>query len=215
MCRSYSKGKKAMSVHRSTRISGVLAAFLLASAALPASAHHSAAAFDLGKSIKLKGTVEKWLWANPHTWLYIKVVKPDGSEEIWGCEAGSTGMLARSGWSAADMKPGDEVTVTLSPERDGQHIGLLTAVELPGGRTLSSGPGALPPPTGFPGAPPPGFFPPPPGALPPGAGGPPPGFPAPPPGALPPGYTPPPPGAGAPPPGAVPPGAANNPNSPR
>ena len=194
-----------MSVHRSTRISGVLAAFLLASAAVPASAHHSAAAFDMMKPITIKGTVEKWLWANPHSWLYIKVTKPDGSTEIWGCEAGSTGMLSRSGWGAADMKPGDEVTVTLAPERDGQHIGLLNQVELPGGKVLAAGPGALPPPTGFPGAPPPGAFP----------GAPPPGFPAPPPGALPPGYPPPPPGAGAPPPGAVPPGAANNPNSPR
>ncbi|WP_104505854.1 DUF6152 family protein, partial [Rhodoblastus sphagnicola] len=133
-----------MDAHRSTRISVVLAVLLLASAAAPAAAHHSAAAFDMTKSVTLHGKVEKWLWANPHSWLYIKVVKPDGSEEIWGCEAGSTGMLARSGWGAADMKPGDEVTVTLAPERDGQHIGLLNGVQLSSGKILSAGPGALP-----------------------------------------------------------------------
>ena len=106
-----------MSLHCSTRISGVLAALLLACAALPASAHHSAAPFDMTKQVSLHGTVEKWVWANPHSWLYIQVAKTDGSQEVWGLEVGSTGMLARSGWSAYDMKPGDKVTVTFSPER--------------------------------------------------------------------------------------------------
>ncbi len=82
------------------------------------------------KQISLQGTVEKWVWANPHSWLYIRVVKADGSQEVWGFEAGSTGMLARSGWNAADMKPGDKVTVNGSPERSGNHIGLLNEVQL-------------------------------------------------------------------------------------
>ena len=167
-----------MSFHCSTRISGLLAALLLATAALPASAHHSAAPFDMAKQDTLQGTVEKWQWANPHSWLYIRVAKADGSQEVWGIEAGSTGMLARSGWSAYDMKPGDKVTVTYSPEREGKPIGLLWSVKLASGRVLTAGAGAPPP-----GALPPGYGAPPPGALPPGAG-------APPPGALPPGAAP-------------------------
>ncbi|MDB6012479.1 MAG: hypothetical protein JWL65_4729 [Gammaproteobacteria bacterium] len=147
-----------MKVRCSTRISGVSVALLLASAAFPASAHHSAAVFDMTKQVSLQGTVEKWLWANPHSWLYVLVVKTDGSQEVWGFEAGSTGMLARSGWNAADMKPGDKVTVTAMPQRDGQHIGLLSQVQLPSGRMLSAGFGARPPgvgtsPAGPPGAP--------------------------------------------------------------
>ena len=109
-----------MSAHCSTRISGVLAALLLALAAIPAWAHHSAAPFDMTKSVSLQGTVEKWVWANPHSWLYIRVVKADGTQEIWGFEAGSTGMLARAGWNAADMKPGDKVTVTGGPRAQRQ-----------------------------------------------------------------------------------------------
>ena len=151
-----------MSVHCSTRISGVLAALLLALAALPASAHHSAAPFDMTKQVALQGTVEKWMWSNPHSWLYIRVVKADGSAEVWGVEAGSTGMLARSGWSAYDMKPGDKVTVTVSPEREGKPIGLMWSVQLPSGRTLTAGAGA-PPPGAYP---PPGASAPPPGAAP-------------------------------------------------
>jgi Family of unknown function (DUF6152) len=161
--RKHSKGKKAMNVRCSTRISGVLLALLLASAAFPASAHHSAAVFDMSKQISVQGTVEKWVWANPHSWLYIRVVKADGSQEVWGFEAGSTGMLARSGWNAADMKPGDKVTVSGSPERSGNHIGLMNEVQLPSGRVLKAGAGTPPPGLG---APPPGA-----GATPPGAAG--------------------------------------------
>jgi hypothetical protein len=152
-----------MKAHCPARLPGVLAALLLASAAMPASAHHSAAPFDMTKSVSFQGTVEKWVWANPHTWLYIRVVKADGSQEVWGFEAGSTGMLARSGWNAADMKPGDKVTVTAAPERTGNHIGLLNKVQLADGRMLSAGAGT----------PPPGAAPPPGATPPPGAGSPP------------------------------------------
>jgi hypothetical protein len=157
------KDENSMSEHGSTRLSGVLAALLMASAAIPASAHHSAAPFDMTKSISMQGTVEKWVWANPHSWLYIRVVKADGSQEVWGFEAGSTGMLARTGWNAADMKPGDKVTVTGAPERTGNHIGLLNKVQLSDGRVLSAGAGTPPP-----GAIPPGAAPPPGAGSPPG-----------------------------------------------
>jgi len=149
-----------MTVHGATRISGLSAALLLASAVFPASAHHSAAMFDLSKQVSFHGTVEKWLWANPHSWLYVRVEKADGSEEIWGFEAGSTGMLARGGWNAADMKPGEKVTVTAAPEREGSHIGLLNQVQLADGRVLNAGAGAPPPGAD---APPPGAGAPPPG----------------------------------------------------
>jgi hypothetical protein len=147
------KGKNAMNVHCSTRISCVAAALLLAAAAFPASAHHSAAVFDMSKQVSVQGTVEKWVWANPHSWLYIRVEKTDGSQEIWGCEAGSTGMLARGGWNAADMKPGDKVTVSGAPERNGSHVVLMNQVQLPDGRVLKAGAGTPPPGIG---APPPG-----------------------------------------------------------
>ncbi|EIZ77193.1 hypothetical protein WSK_4185 [Novosphingobium sp. Rr 2-17] len=129
----------------SSRLSGVLAALLLASGAVPASAHHSAAPFDMSKQITVRGTVEKWLWANPHSWLYLRVQKPDGTQEVWGFEGGSAGMLARTGWNSADMKPGDKVTVNAHPARSGNRTGLLSQIKLPSGKMLSSGAGAAPP----------------------------------------------------------------------
>jgi hypothetical protein len=137
-----------MNLHGFARLSRVIAAVALGTVAFAASAHHSAAPFDMAKKIKVSGTVEKWVWGNPHSWLYIRTVKPDGSQQIWGFEAGSAGMLARSGWNSKDMKAGDKVTVTASPSRDGRPVGLISDVKLPSGRTLGAGFGAPPP--GFP-----------------------------------------------------------------
>jgi len=127
---------------RTIRRSGTTAALLIAMAGLPSMAHHSVAVFDQSKTIVFHGTAAKWLWANPHTWLYVRVNKNDGTQEVWGFEAGGTSMLINSGWNSADIKAGDEITVTAAPERDNQHIGLLEKVHLPDGRVLSSGFGA-------------------------------------------------------------------------
>lgn len=149
----------AVKVFRLPRIPALLATALAAAgaslivvAANPASAHHSAAPFDMTKKVVVSGTVEKWVWSNPHSWLYIRSVKPDGTQVIWGFEAGSAGMLARSGWNARDMKAGDKVTVTGFPSRNGKPIALVNEVKLPSGKVLGSGFGAPPPGLGGPGA---------------------------------------------------------------
>lgn len=133
-----------MRLHRSTPVRGLVAALSLTLAALPASAHHSAAPFEMTKNVTVTGTVERWVWSNPHCWLYIRAVRPDGTQQIWGFEAGSSGMLARNGWNAADMKPGDKVTVMAHPSRDGRPVGLISTVKLPSGKVLGDG-APLPP----------------------------------------------------------------------
>ena len=133
------KGEYAMNTRGSTRIARALSALLLAAVAIPATAHHSAAPFDMTKKVNISGTVEKWVWSNPHSWLYIRRIKPDGTQEIWGFEAGSAGMLARNGWNSNDMKTGDKVTVTASPSRAGKNVGLISVIKLSSGRELRDG----------------------------------------------------------------------------
>ena len=119
--------------------SGSVAALLTVAASFPVQAHHSAAMFDMTKRVIFHGTVEKWLWANPHAWLYLRVEKKGGVQEIWGFEAGGPNMLIRQGWNAADIKVGEKVIVTAAPERAGKHLAQLQEVQLSDGRVLKGG----------------------------------------------------------------------------
>src|SRR5580692_5064627 len=66
----------------------VLAAGAILLAAAPVWAHHAfAAEFDSDKPIKLKGTVTKMEWINPHAWIHIDVKGEDGTVTNWMIEA--------------------------------------------------------------------------------------------------------------------------------
>jgi hypothetical protein len=59
------------------------AALLVAAAAVPVLAHHSfAAEFDAKKPVKLRGTVVKMEWINPHSWIHIQVKNDDGTSSV-------------------------------------------------------------------------------------------------------------------------------------
>lgn len=107
-----------------------------ASIAATAMAHHAASNFDGSKQYIFHGTVKKFLWQNPHTWLYVTVNKADGTTEIWGFEGNGTNSLARIGWHATDLKEGDKVTVYGSPERNGKHNAIMAKVVLANGHVL-------------------------------------------------------------------------------
>ncbi len=107
-----------------------LAAGMLGAAA-PASAHHSFAMFEPTKTLTFNGTIKTFLWTNPHV-IVMVMVQPDGggAAQEWSLETTSPGVLTRSGWTRLSLKPGDKVSVTLSPLRDGSHGGSLNSVTL-------------------------------------------------------------------------------------
>jgi hypothetical protein len=107
---------------------------------LTAAAHHSSTSFDLGKRYIFHGTVRKFLWENPHAWLYVQVRKADGTSELWGFEANGPNVLSRNGWHASTLKEGDKVTVYGNPERIGRHNALMSKVLLADGQTLMASP---------------------------------------------------------------------------
>ena len=104
-----------------TKLSVILsgAALFLVVAVVPALAHHAfAAEFDSKKPVKLRGTVTKMEWINPHAWIHIDVKKQDGTVDEWMIEAGTPNTLLRRGFTRDSLKPGTEVLVDGCGEDD-------------------------------------------------------------------------------------------------
>jgi hypothetical protein len=113
---------------------------LLATAAVPALAHHAfAAEFDAAKPVTLKGVVTKIEWMNPHTWFYVDTKTDSGAVEHWQCETGAPIELVRRGWKKSDLKVGDEVTVQGFRAKDGTNTANACLVTLPDGKKVFSG----------------------------------------------------------------------------
>jgi hypothetical protein len=102
-----------------------LASLLLITAA---SAHHSSSAFDREHPVALTGTVKRFVWANPHTWLYMQVPNAKGGIDEWELEGPPLGMLVRKGWNGRYIKPGDKLRLNVALYKDGSKRGEFTTV---------------------------------------------------------------------------------------
>jgi len=118
--------------------------FLLA--VRPVVAHHAfAAEFDAKRPIKLKGTITKMEWINPHTWIHIDVKRPNGKVERWMIEGGPPNALYRRGFTKDSLPLGIEIVVEGFQAKDGSMRGNGRDLTFPDGRKLflgSSGTGA-------------------------------------------------------------------------
>jgi hypothetical protein len=91
-------------------------------AAVPAAAHHSAAAqYDLEKTIRVTGTLVKVEWQNPHNQYYVDEKDASGNLVHWGMEGAPPGHLFRDGVKRSTILDlvGSIVTVEGNPARDG------------------------------------------------------------------------------------------------
>jgi len=127
----------------------VLCGVLLLSIAggLRVEAHHSAAMFDMKKSITVEGVVKEFQFTNPHTWLLVDVTGKDGKVVTWGFENEAPNQLMREGIRRSDLPPGTRVRVTADPLHSGKPGGHWTVIErLDNGKVINRarGPG-LPP----------------------------------------------------------------------
>lgn len=121
-------------------------AFVLAVAAVPVLAHHSfAAEFDAKQPVKLRGTVTKMEWINPHSWIHLDVKKDDGTVEHWMVEGGAPNALLRRGWNKNSLPAGTEIMVEGFRAKDGAFRANGRDITFPDGKKLfvgSSGTGA-------------------------------------------------------------------------
>ena len=105
-------------------------------AAAPALAHHSFNMFALDKVVTVTGTVKDYQFKMPHVWFYMLVPKDGGAPEEWGFEAHSPNLVARKGWNINTLKPGDKISVTMHPRRDGSNAASVIYVTLANGKVL-------------------------------------------------------------------------------
>jgi hypothetical protein len=113
-----------------------LVVFIISS---PLPAHHGVAAYDTKNPVSLMGAVTEWDWANPHCILQFDV--RDSKDQVlhWTAETSSPADMVNHGWNKLLLKPGDQVTVTLEPAKNGKPIGRVVEVILSDGQRLTGG----------------------------------------------------------------------------
>ena len=96
----------------------------------PAAAHHSAAMFDLEAVVTIQGTVTAFEWTNPHVYINVEVTDGIGQTTEWEIEGDPTPLMARNGWTATTVAPGDVVTARVNPARGTErtHARLVSLV---------------------------------------------------------------------------------------
>ena len=102
---------------------------LAAAIAMPASAHHSSAAFNTNETVEMTGTVTEYSFRNPHVYMTLTVTNTDGSSREVEVEAGAGSVIAPLGFTRDAVSEGDIVTVVGNPGRR-QPESLLLGREL-------------------------------------------------------------------------------------
>ncbi len=109
-------------------------------AVAPLWGHHAfAAEFDAGKPVKLRGTVTKMEWINPHAWIHVDVKDADGKVANWMIECGTPNTLLRRGMTKTSITAGTEIVVDGYQSKDGTNKANGRDVTFPDGKKLFLG----------------------------------------------------------------------------
>ena len=112
-----------------------LAALLAVSA--PLLAHHGVQAYDMPRTVVLRGTIANFEWTNPHSQVHLDVTDEHGQVVHWNFEAQPPSILTHAGWTRNSLKPGEQVTIYTHPAKNGTPIGILMKVVLANGQELT------------------------------------------------------------------------------
>jgi Family of unknown function (DUF6152) len=103
----------------------VLACSMSISIAVPAMAHHSAAAYNTQQELRVTGTITEYRFRNPHVYMTLQVKKDDGSTVLMEVEAGAASVLNPLGFNKDSVAVGDVVTIAGNPARNNPDKSML------------------------------------------------------------------------------------------
>ena len=83
----------------------------------PVGAHHSVANFDFTRSATITCTVTYFSFTNPHSFIDVEVQDANGERRAYKIFTVARVVMMRTGWALDDLRAGDEVTITGSPDR--------------------------------------------------------------------------------------------------
>ena len=115
----------------------ILLCFDLLVIAAPLLAHHGGAAYDSEKVVTVKGRIVNFDWSSPHSQIHLDATDDKGNVVHWNFECQPPSILIHAGWTKNSLKPGDQVTITARPTRNGAPIGIVSKVTLADGRELT------------------------------------------------------------------------------
>jgi hypothetical protein len=130
-----------MNTRRWIAAASVAAIGLAALKGVPAVAHHSAAPFyDATKRVSTQGMVTRFLFKNPHSFLYFEATDDKGQKAEWQIELGPAASLTRTGWTPETLKPGTIIKAEGQPSRaEGSHGMCCAKITRPDGSPIVAG----------------------------------------------------------------------------
>jgi len=105
----------------------------------PLGAHHSTSMYDRGAPITIAAEVVEFRWVNPHSQLTVIDRSPSAEDgaKTWSIEMSSPGVLTRSGFTKRTFNPGDRITLTFGPLRNGDPGGILLQATVADGKVMT------------------------------------------------------------------------------
>jgi hypothetical protein len=118
-----------------TALARILCGAWLATAALPALAHHGTlVSYDRDQQWTREVVVTRFNYANPHPQIFFDVIDDGGKVVHWSGELlpNPAGLL-RVGWTKARslqaLAPGTKINITIAPSRAGGVVGLVLGIK--------------------------------------------------------------------------------------
>lgn len=108
----------------------------------PALAHHASTPFyDPDRSVEVQGTVTRFVFRNPHAFLYVDVTDANGASTEWQVELGAPVSLRRVGWTPDSLSVGTVIKVSGQPSRAEGSYGIGGPVRMtrPDGSPILAG----------------------------------------------------------------------------